>query len=760
MSQSSTPPEPPLNRTQNFSPHEMLGSAMLRNLLNSGIIVFEDWQALANDVREQVIGIADIDQLLARLSELNLLTTYQVGRIRMGRLFGLVLGNYRILDRIGAGGMGVVYRAEHLRLRRLVAIKVLSSISAEDPRSLSRFHAEMRAVGQLRHPNIVGAYDCGEVNNGEGTVLHYLVMEYVEGLNLERLVSEQGPLSLTRTCDLGLQVANALAEAHRHKLIHRDIKPSNIIITPDSQAKLLDFGLACGINSRRLTDPGAVLGTLGYMAPEQAQDPRKVDQRADIYSLGATLFWAITGHEPFPLQGNVGHDLVRRMTMTPPSLRQHRPDVSVELDHVLSRMMAPHPDDRFQTAEAVRRALQPFVQNASQHLDPSYERAQTTLHQPNNVWESAVLARPHRILLVDDEPDIRRFCKLALRNDSAQCEEAGDGEAALKMLHEQGTLPFDLVLLDVDMPGCDGLEVLRQVRANPPSPHLKVVMLSGRSTGDELAQMLLAGADDYLIKPFSVVQFRARVKTVLRLKDAQERADQLNQHLRVINTELERNLSLRDGDLVQARNALVLALARLVEQRSTESGNHLLRLQRYCRYIAEEALNLAAFAGQVDASFIDMLESCSPLHDIGKVALPDHILLKPGKLDPDERILMQAHTTIGAETLTEVAKQFGFAGGFLHMAADIARHHHERFDGTGYPDRLVGNDIPLAARIVSLADVYDALRSRRVYKPALSHSTAMMAIIDGSPGQFDPALIPAFQACAPKLERVFREYAG
>lgn len=758
MTHSSTPPEPTLNHTQNFSPKEMLGSALLRNLINSGIIVFDDWQAVADDVRDQIIGIADIDQLLARLSELGLLTAYQINRIRMGRQFGLILGNYRVLERIGSGGMGVVYKAEHLRLRRLVAIKVLSSISAEDPRSLSRFHAEMRAVGQLRHPHIVGAYDCGEIADGQGTVLHYLVMEYVEGLNLERLVMEQGAFSLTRVCDLGLQLADALAEAHRHKLIHRDIKPSNIIIASDGQAKLLDFGLACGLTSRRLTDPGAVLGTLGYMAPEQAQDPRKVDQRADIYSLGATLYWAVTGHDPFPLQGNLGHDLVRRLTMAPPSLRQHRPELPSELDSVLTRMMAPHPDDRFQNAQAVRRALQPFMQTSTQNLGPSYEPALSPGSERPADWESTALARSHRILIVDDEPDVRGFCKLALRNEPAQCDEVGDGAAALAAL--QGSIPYDLVLLDVDMPKCDGLEVLRQVRAKPTSPNLKIVMLSGRSTSDELAQMLLAGADDYLIKPFSVIQFRARIKTVLRLKDAQDRTDLLNQHLRTVNAELERNLTLRDGDLVQARNALVLALARLVEQRSTESGAHLMRLQRYCRYIAEEAMNMATFAGQVDAAFVDMLESCSPLHDIGKVALPDHILLKPGKLDPDERILMQAHTTIGAETLTEVAKQFGFAGGFLHMAADIARHHHERFDGTGYPDRLAGNDIPLAARIVALADVYDALRSRRVYKPALSHSTAIMAIIDGSPGHFDPALLPAFQACASKLERVFRDFVG
>jgi HD-GYP domain-containing protein (c-di-GMP phosphodiesterase class II) len=152
-----------------------------------------------------------------------------------------------------------------------------------------------------------------------------------------------------------------------------------------------------------------------------------------------------------------------------------------------------------------------------------------------------------------------------------------------------------------------------------------------------------------------------------------------------------------------------------------------------------------------------MLECCAPLHDIGKVGLPDHILLKPGKLTADERILMQTHTTIGADTLQNVAKQHPFAAAFLQMAIDIARHHHERYDGKGYPDRLAGNDIPLAARILAISDVYDALRSRRPYKPALSHTAAMHVMLDMSAGQFDPLLLEAFKRCAPSFERIARD---
>jgi response regulator RpfG family c-di-GMP phosphodiesterase len=167
---------------------------------------------------------------------------------------------------------------------------------------------------------------------------------------------------------------------------------------------------------------------------------------------------------------------------------------------------------------------------------------------------------------------------------------------------------------------------------------------------------------------------------------------------------------------------------------------------------------MPAFAEVLDANFIRTLEDCVPLHDIGKAALPDHILNKPGPLDSGERLLMQAHTTIGADTLREVARKHPFATGFLHMAIDIARSHHERWDGTGYPDRLAGDRIPLAARILAIVDVYDALRSRRVYKPGLSHTTAVMTMTDSSVGHFDPALLEVFQKVADQFDRIFREF--
>jgi response regulator RpfG family c-di-GMP phosphodiesterase len=742
---------------------------LLQQLRAESIILAEDWEGLPAGTRAELAHITEIDTLLCQLVELRLLTEYQAARVRAGKTFGLVLGNYRVLDRLGTGGMGVVYRGEHMRMRRQVAIKVLTLSHGQDFQLLVRFFTEIRAVAQLQHPNIVGAMDAGELAGSEpdAPVLHYFVMEYVPGKNLQEYVRDQGPLPPSQACDFIHQVACALAEATQHDLVHRDIKPSNIRVTPEGQAKLLDFGLARHFGNRQ-TEPGIVLGTIDYIAPEQIQDSRTVDIRADIYGLGGTLFWCLTGRTPFSPQGSFAQDVAYRLSQAAPSARVWRPDVPAELDAVIGRMMALNPDDRYASPQAVMRALLPFLKPDSRAnlvwpphpalRDDGPRTTHSSTAGPMKAATTLQLApagtRVHQVLIVDDEAYVRNVCRCALQTEGLQCDEAINGALALEAVRKK---PYDLVLLDVDMPQMTGLEACRQLREKPPGPHLKIIMFSGRSTSDELAQMMLAGADDFLTKPFSVVQLRARIKAALRLKDAQDRSDLLTHHLLAVNAELEAGLSARDSDLVHARNALVLALAKLVEHRHTETGAHLMRMQRYSRYLAEEAAQVPTFAGQINGPFIQMLECCAPLHDIGKVALPDHILLKPGKLDPDERIIMQTHTVIGAETLAEVARQHGSAMAFLQMAIDIARHHHERWDGTGYPDRLAGSDIPLAARIVTLGDVYDALRSKRAYKPALSHASTMQVITQASPGQFDPALLQVFQRCSPHLERICQE---
>ena len=737
----------------------------LSELLASRLVLIEDWERLDPDVKKSILDTLDKPALLAALVEFGLLTSYQAGRIEVGTTFGLVLGNYRILQRLGAGGMGVVFMAEHIRLRRQVAIKVMPVESDQPPALLLRFYSEVRAIAQLTHPNIVAAIDAGDIPgpSPQDPALHYFVMEYVPGQDLEEYVLEQGPLEPQLACNIIQQVAAALGEANKHNMVHRDIKPSNILITPEGQAKLLDFGLARSF-LHRVTEPGTVLGTLDFMAPEQVRDASSVDIRADLYALGGTLYWCLAGKLPFPPQRNVAQDLLRRLNQPPPSLLAARPDLPRELDAVVTRLMALNPQERYQTPEAVQEALLPWVAgglSTAGRGDIAWQCREDPL-SPSAAPQRLSLSmlrggeRTYRVLVVDDEPGPRQLCCCVLRAEGILCDEASGGIEALEMVRQN---PYDLVLLDIQMPDVSGLEVCRRLREKEPSPHLKVITLSGFANPDDMAQMLLAGADDFLAKPFSVVQLQSRVKAVLRLKDAQDRSDMLNRHLLALNHQLEQNLSARDSNLIDARNALVLALAKLVEHRDGVSSNRLARLQLYTRCLAEAAAGSERFASEIDRTFIEQLAATAPLLDIGKVGLPDHILLKPGKLTTDERIIMQAHTVIGSDILKAVAEQHGSARGFLQMAIDIARHHHERMDGAGYPDRLTGDAIPLAARLVAPCDVYDALRSRRLYRPGLAHMVALQVMTEDWNSQFDPGLREPFRRCADEFATIFRDHA-
>ena len=723
---------------------------LLDQLLDASLVLTEDWENLPANTRTTIMECSVPTALLQLLEKNGLLTDYQISRIEAGRMHGLILGNYRVLDRLGAGAMGVVLRGEHRLIRRQVAIKVLPLSLEEDRTRLLRFYTEMRVVAQLQHPNIVAAIDAGEADGETPTdpVLHYFVMEYVPGVALENLVTDHGPLPVAKACDFAYQIASALAEANKHHLVHRDIKPSNVLVTPEGQVKLLDFGLARHFRSRH-TELGALLGTIDYMAPEQAQDSASVDIRADIYALGATLFWCLTAKPPFATEGTLIQAVARRLMQQAPSVRDIRPEVPAGLDEVMARMMALKPEDRYATPQAVMQSLLPFLNPdmAEQSILSRPEPVSSQLQSPGD-------PRSCRVLIVDDQAAIRDFARCILEGEGLHVSHATDGEQGLEMARGE---PIDLVLLDIDMPTMRGPEVLRLLRESPPRPHLKIIMFSGRGRSDEMAAMLLAGADGYLIKPFSPVQLIGQVKSALRLKNLQSRADLLNRRLIGLNSELERSLGSRDSDLIHVRNALVLALCKLVKLRDGETGAHVWRLQRYSRCLAEAAASQPKFGPEIDSAFIDLLECCAPLHDIGKVGIPDDILLKPGKLTLDERLIMQAHTIIGAEALKEVADHHGSAVAFLQMASDVARHHHERYDGSGYPDRLVGDDIPLAARIVAIGDVYDALRSRRVYKPALSHTVTIRIMTEGSAGHFDPTLLHAFERCGARFEQIFRE---
>jgi response regulator RpfG family c-di-GMP phosphodiesterase len=725
----------------------------LQYLLESSIIHPDDWDSLPKETREQIFALVNRDALVSQLADFDLLNSYQVARIKAGTFGSLVLGNYRVLGSLGSGGSSLVFEAEHLLMRRKVAVKVLPVSNNEDPTLVTRFLREMRAVGRLNHPNIVAAFDAGlfPASHPGQPDLYYFVMEHLVGNDLEKEASNRS-LDIGEACALIYQIASALDEAHRHQLVHRDIKPSNVFVTQNRQAKLLDFGLVRHMGlGHAFPAPDVLLGSLEYLAPEQGSDSTQVDIRTDVFSLGSTLFYALTGASAFSQDGPRVESILRRQHQAARSARALRAEIPPELEMVVQHMIELRPANRMPTPQAVMQALLPFLDHRSR---PEPICVTTGSGQSSQATEGSHIGQGPRVLIADPDPEVRSHLMRLLTVKGLRCAEAADAQSTMQVLRSE---PPAAVLLAVQLPGMEGPAMLSALRDNPPCTNLKILMTSPVSSANEMASCLSAGADDYLPLTISDVQMAARVMSALKHKEVQDRTDHLGRQLLELNTELERSVDTRTTDLVQARSALVLALARLVEYRSTETIAHLSRMQRYSKVLAQEAGFLPAFTDEITPQWIQTLECCAPLHDIGNVGLPDDILLKAGRLDDEQLQIMRTHTTIGADTLQDVARRFGAGLEFLHMAIDIARHHHEHFDGTGYPDRLAGNDIPLAARIVALADAYDGLRSRRSQRPGLSHAVALQILRELSPGKFDPFLLGAFQRCATQFERIFRE---
>ncbi|HEY7329969.1 MAG TPA: serine/threonine-protein kinase, partial [Gemmataceae bacterium] len=337
--------------------------SFLRKLVHLGLLTAD---VVDRFLSERADRLAEYDggvQIGQALVQAGLLTNYQLERVLADSTHGLVLGNYRVLDRLGSGGMGVVFLAEHRLMKRRVAVKVLP-VDEDCPFSLrQRFYGEMRVLAELCHPHIVMAFDAGDVVPADPSlpVLIYLVMELVEGGDLERLVLDKGPCDVRTACRYIHQAASGLQAAHDRHLVHRDIKPSNILLSSTGQTKLVDFGLARQFCSK-LTDPRALLGSLEFMAPEQSHDPSGVGKEADIYSLGATLFWLLTGEPPYPAVRHVGSALRALQEKEPRRLHELRPDAPAELDRLLAHLMDRNPARRLATPLAIMNALTPFLQ--------------------------------------------------------------------------------------------------------------------------------------------------------------------------------------------------------------------------------------------------------------------------------------------------------------------------------------------------------------------------------------------------------------
>jgi putative two-component system response regulator len=315
-----------------------------------------------------------------------------------------------------------------------------------------------------------------------------------------------------------------------------------------------------------------------------------------------------------------------------------------------------------------------------------------------------------RVLVVDDDAVTCDILVEDLRQFGYDVTAATNGREAFELVR---TGQFHLIVSDWQMPEMSGLDLCREIRKRQWSGYIYVILLTSRTGADNVVCGLNAGADDFLSKPFHPQELRMRLRTG------------------------ERILSLESRDL------MIFALAKLAESRDKDTGAHLERMREYSRILAEELSTWPKYGELIDGDYVQLIYLTSPLHDIGKVGVPDAVLLKPGRLTPEEFDVMKQHTLLGGETLKAVAQSRPDAQ-FLTMAQDIALSHHEHFNGKGYPYGLHGEQIPISGRIVALADVYDALRSKRVYKQAFDHQTARQTIVDVRGKHFDPDVVDAF----------------
>ena len=340
------------------------------------------------------------------------------------------------------------------------------------------------------------------------------------------------------------------------------------------------------------------------------------------------------------------------------------------------------------------------------------------------------------ILIVDDEPTNLSLLTHLLRSEY-HVRAANSGESALRAAASEPRP--DLILLDVMMPGMDGYEVLTRLRENPATKHIPVIFLTALAEEEDEEHGLLAGAADYITKPIKPAVVQARVRT--QLENVQAR-DVLKNQNSFLEAEVARRMA--ENDLTQLVS--IRALAHLAETRDPETGNHINRTQNYVRLLALRLRQHPRFADFLNPRNIDLLTKSAPLHDIGKVGIPDSILLKPGRLGPAEWEVMKTHARLGSEAIEQAETDAEQPVAFLVLAKEIAHWHHCRWDGSGYPDGLAGESIPISARLMALADVFDALISVRVYKPAMSYAEARDLIAAERGKHFDPDVADAFLA--------------
>lgn len=351
------------------------------------------------------------------------------------------------------------------------------------------------------------------------------------------------------------------------------------------------------------------------------------------------------------------------------------------------------------------------------------------------------------ILCVDDTP-ANLLLLVELLKGAYRVKTAVNGPQALQIV--AASLP-DIILLDVMMPGMDGLEVCRRLKADPRCHQIPILFLTAKTDVEDEALGLSLGAADYIPKPISPPILLARVRHHLEIK-------KYNDLLQDRNSWLEKEVSRRISEITRMQEATIHVITTLAEFRDEETGNHIRRTQEYMRLLVDKIRLLPEHAPGLNETRSLQIVKSAPLHDVGKVAIPDTILLKPGRLTPEEFEIMKLHAVRGDEILEQAMKNLGNTGGFLEIARQIVRSHHEKWDGSGYPDGLVGTAIPLPARMMAVADVYDAIRSERPYKKPMSHEEAFAILRDGRGRHFDPQVVDIFLSFDAQVQQVREQW--
>lgn len=364
----------------------------LKHLSDSGVLSAEDISSVESQIPSTKMK-NDASSLARELVRLNMLTQFQANALYNENPEPLILGNYLIQDKIGSGGMGIVYKARHRRMKRIVAIKALSPAAMTSPNVVKRFLREAEAAAKLSHPNIVAAYDADEING-----VPFLAMEFVEGVDLAVHIKEHGPMKVEKALDCALQAAKGLEHAHLQGIVHRDIKPANLLLDRNGTIKILDMGLA-RIHDRShsamtvaeaaaITQAGSIVGTVDFMSPEQAVDSRQADATSDIYSLGATLFFLLTGRPMYESENLMARLLAHRESPLP-SISETRSDVPLQIEFIFRRLVAKKKDDRYANMTEVIRDLSNWqdVTAPSDH-GASTAPPPTTPNVPNNVIDA------------------------------------------------------------------------------------------------------------------------------------------------------------------------------------------------------------------------------------------------------------------------------------------------------------------------------------------------------------------------------------